>query len=212
MGRYRITMLIGYARVSTTDQNLDLQLDALKQAGCELLFTDTISGAKAERPGLKDALSHLRRDDTLVVWKLDRLGRTTKGLIDLVELLKECGIGFKSLQDNIDTSTPMGQFFFVVFSAIAELERSMIRERSKAGLAAARARKGGRPFALNGQDRVDAMLLIENGRPTQYVMEKFKVSHSTVDRNWKQWKSEKELSADKKPKPKREAAGEEIRA
>jgi len=207
-------MLIGYARVSTTDQNLDLQLDALQQAGCELLFTDTISGAKAERPGLKDALSHLRRDDTLVVWKLDRLGRTTKGLIDLVELLKERGIGFKSLQDNIDTSTPMGQFFFVVFSAIAELERSVIRERSKAGLAAARARgrKGGRPFALKGQDRVDAMLLIESGRPTQYIMEKFKVSHSTVDRNWKQWKSEKELSADKKPKPKREAAGEEIRA
>jgi len=108
----------------------------------------------------------------------------------------------------------MGQFFFVVFSAIAELERSMIRERSKAGLAAARARgrKGGRPFALKGQDRVDAMLLIENGRPTQYIMEKFKVSRSTADRNWKQWKSEKELSADKKSKPKREAAGEEIRA
>ena len=146
------------------------------------------------------------------MWKLDRLGRTTKGLIDLVELLKERGIGFKSLQDNIDTSTPMGQFFFVVFSAIAELERSMIRERSKAGLAAARARgrKGGRPFALQGQDRVDAMLLIESGRPTQYIMEKFKVSRSTVDRNWKQWKSEKELRAEKQPKSKREAVGEEI--
>lgn len=207
-------MFIGYARVSTTDQNLDLQLDALKQAGCELLFTDTLSGAKAERPGLKDAFSHLRRDDTLVVWKLDRLGRTTKGLIDFVELLKERGIGFKSLQDNIDTSTPMGQFFFVVFSAIAELERSMIRERSKAGLAAARARgrKGGRPFALRGQDRVDAMLLIENGRSTQYIMEKFKVSRSTVDRNWKQWKSEQELRAEKKPQLRREAAGEAIRA
>ena len=113
-------------------QALGVEREFFKQAGCELLFTDTISGAKAERPGLKDALSHLRRDDTLVVWKLDRLGRTTKGLIDLVDLLKERGIGFKSLQDNIDTSTPMGQFFFVVFSAIAELERSMIRERSKA--------------------------------------------------------------------------------
>ena len=189
-------MLIGYARVSTTDQNLDLQLDALQQAGCERIFQDTISGAKSERPGLKDALSHLRRDDTLVVWKLDRLGRTTKGLIDLVELLKERGIGFKSLQDNIDTLTTMGQFFFVVFSAIAELERSMIRERSKAGLAATRARgrKGGRPFALKGNDRIDAMKLIEAGRDTKYIMDKFGVSRSTVDRNWKRWKAERGLA------------------
>ena len=186
-------MLIGYARVSTQDQNLDLQLDALKQAGCELLFTDTLSGAKAERPGLKDTLSHLRRDDTLVVWKLDRLGRTTKGLIDLVEQLKERGIGFKSLQDNIDTSTPMGQFFFVVFSAIAELERSMIRERSKAGLLAAKARgrKGGRPFALRGENRVDAMKLLEAGRDIKYVMQKYGISRSTLDRNWKRWQEEK---------------------
>jgi Enterobacteriaceae phage serine recombinase len=188
-----VGVLIGYARVSTHDQHVDLQLDALTQAGCELLFTDTISGAKTDRPGLKDTLSHLRRDDILVVWKLDRLGRTTKGLIDLVEHLKERGIGFKSLQDNIDTSTPMGQFFFVVFSAIAELERSMIRERSKAGLAAARARgrKGGRPFALRGNERIDAMQLIEAGRDTQYVMEKYGVSRSTVDRNWKRWQVEK---------------------
>ena len=186
-------MLIGYARVSTQDQNLDLQLDALKQAGCELLFTDTLSGAKAERPGLKDTLSHLRRDDTLVVWKLDRLGRTTKGLIDLVEQLKERRIGFKSLQDNIDTSTPMGQFFFVVFSAIAELERSMIRERSKAGLLAAKARgrKGGRPFALRGENRVDAMKLLEAGRDIKYVMQKYGISRSTLDRNWKRWQEEK---------------------
>jgi DNA invertase Pin-like site-specific DNA recombinase len=186
-------VLIGYARVSTQDQNLDLQLDALKQAGCELLFTDTLSGAKAERPGLKDTLSHLRRDDTLVVWKLDRLGRTTKGLIDLVEQLKERGIGFKSLQDNIDTSTPMGQFFFVVFSAIAELERSMIRERSKAGLLAAKARgrKGGRPFALRGENRVDAMKLLEAGRDIKYVMQKYGISRSTLDRNWKRWQEEK---------------------
>jgi len=186
-------VLIGYARVSTQDQNLDLQLDALKQAGCELLFTDTLSGAKAERPGLKDTLSHLRRDDTLVVWKLDRLGRTTKGLIDLVEQLKERGIGFKSLQDNIDTSTPMGQFFFVVFSAIAELERSMIREWSKAGLLAAKARgrKGGRPFALRGENRVDAMKLLEAGRDIKYVMQKYGISRSTLDRNWKRWQEEK---------------------
>ena len=186
-------MLIGYARVSTQDQNLDLQLDALKQAGCELLFTDTLSGAKAERPGLKDTLSHLRRDDTLVVWKLDRLGRTTKGLTDLVEQLKERGIGFKSLQDNIDTSTPMGQFFFVVFSAIAELERSMIREWSKAGLLAAKARgrKGGRPFALRGENRVDAMKLLEAGRDIKYVMQKYGISRSTLDRTWKRWQEEK---------------------
>jgi DNA invertase Pin-like site-specific DNA recombinase len=186
-------VLIGYARVSTQDQNLDLQLDALQKAGCELIFKDTISGAKADRPGLKDTLSHLRRDDTLVVWKLDRLGRTTKGLIDLVEQLKERGIGFKSLQDNIDTSTPMGQFFFVVFSAIAELERSMIRERSKAGLASAKARgrTGGRPFALKGEDRVDAMKLLESGRDVQYVMSKFGISRSTLDRNWKRWQKER---------------------
>jgi DNA invertase Pin-like site-specific DNA recombinase len=101
-------VLIGYARVSTSDQNLDLQLDALQKAGCELLFQDTISGAKLDRPGLKNAMSYLRRDDTLVVWKLDRLGRTTKGLIDLVELLKERDISFRSLQDNIDTSTLLG--------------------------------------------------------------------------------------------------------
>jgi len=142
---------------------------------------------------LKDTLSHLRRDDTLVVWKLDRLGRTTKGLIDLVEQLKERGIGFKSLQDNIDTSTPMGQFFFVVFSAIAELERSMIRERSKAGLLAAKARgrKGGRPFALRGENRVDAMKLLEAGRDIKYVMQKYGISRSTLDRNWKRWQEEK---------------------
>jgi DNA invertase Pin-like site-specific DNA recombinase len=186
-------VLIGYARVSTQEQNLDLQLDALQKAGCERIFQDTISGAKAERPGLKDALSHLRRDDTLVVWKLDRLGRTTKGLIDLVEQLKERGIGFKSLQDNIDTSTTIGQFFFVVFSAIAELERSMIRERSKAGLASARARgrRGGRPFALKGEDRIDAMKLLESGRDVQYVMSKFSISRSTLDRNWKRWQEER---------------------
>jgi DNA invertase Pin-like site-specific DNA recombinase len=186
-------VLIGYARVSTADQNLDLQLDALKQAGCERIFHDMISGAKAERPGLQDTLSHLRRDDTLVVWKLDRLGRTTKGLIDLVEYLKERGIGFKSLQDHIDTASPMGQFFFVLMSAIAELERSLIQERSKAGLAAARARgrQGGRPYALQGQDRIDAMLLIEAGRDTRYVRERYKISRSTLEREWRKWKAEK---------------------
>jgi Site-specific recombinases, DNA invertase Pin homologs len=186
-------VLIGYARVSTQDQNLDLQLDALQKAGCERIFQDTISGAKADRPGLKDTLSHLRRDDTLVVWKLDRLGRTTKGLIDLVEMLKERGIGFKSLQDQIDTATPMGKFFFVVFSAIAELERNLIKERSQAGLEAAKARgrRGGRPFALKGEDLVDAMKLLESGRDTQYVMEKYRISRSTLDRNWKRWQAEK---------------------
>ena len=117
--RRHSNVLIGYARVSTTEQHLDLQTDALTRAGCELFFTDTLSGEKTERAGLAQALSHLRRDDTLVVWKLDCLGRTTKGLIDLVEQLKERGIGLKSLQDQIDTTTPMGQFFFVVFSAIA---------------------------------------------------------------------------------------------
>jgi DNA invertase Pin-like site-specific DNA recombinase len=131
-------------------------------------------------------------------WKLDRLGRTTKGLIELAELLKERGIGFKSLQDNIDNSTPMGQFFFVVSrhcrTRTQHDTRALWQDWQRPGLGKERRTA----LALKGQDRADAMLLIENGRPTQYIMEKFKAS-STVDRNWKQWKSEKESSADKNP-------------
>jgi DNA invertase Pin-like site-specific DNA recombinase len=143
-------MFIGYARVSTDDQNLDLQRDALKKANCEQIFTDTVSGTKAERKGLTDALSHLRSGDTLVVWRLDRLGRSLRHLIDTVTDLEVRGIGFKSLQESIDTTTSGGKLVFHIFGALAEFEREIIRERTNAGLSAARSRgkSGGRPKAL----------------------------------------------------------------
>ena len=132
-------MLIGYVRVSTNDQNTDLQRNALNCAGCELIFEDKISGTKSERPGLKKLLRTLSAGDTLVVWKLDRLGRSMRHLVVLVEELRERGINFRSLTDSIDTSTPMGRFFFHVMGALAEMERELIVERTKAGLEAARA-------------------------------------------------------------------------
>jgi DNA invertase Pin-like site-specific DNA recombinase len=143
-------MLIGYARVSTDEQNLDLQRDALHKAGCEQIYTDRVSGTKAERKGLTEALSHLRQGDTLVVWRLDRLGRSLRHLIDTVTELQEREIGFKSLQESIDTTTSGGKLVFHIFGALAEFEREIIRERTKAGLTAARARgkSGGRPKAL----------------------------------------------------------------
>jgi len=139
-------MLIDYARVSTDDQNLALQKDALKKVGCQKIFSDKMSGAGAERPGLQDALDYLRdNEDTLVVWRLDRLGRSLKNLIELMNLLEEHGIGFQSLQESIDTTTSGGKLIFHIFGALAEFERNLIRERTNAGLAAARARgkKGG---------------------------------------------------------------------
>ena len=145
-------MYIGYARVSTDDQNLAPQEDALKEAGCERIFHDKISGAKSERPGLTEALDYLRDgEDVLVVWRLDRLGRSLKDLIELVNQLEERKIGFKSLQDPVDTTSPGGMLVFHIFGALAEFERNLIRERTKAGLAAARARgkKGGRRRVLN---------------------------------------------------------------
>src|SRR6266487_3104650 len=149
-------MLIGYARVSTHDQNLDLQLDALRKAGCDArhIYTDTISGAKTERKGLENALDHLRAGDTLVVWRLDRLGRTLKQLIELINDLNSREVGFRSLQENIDTTTSGGKLVFHIFGALAEFERDIIRERTQAGLAAARARgkTGGRPKAATLSD------------------------------------------------------------
>ena len=142
-------MLIGYARVSTHEQTLDLQLDALKQLGCaeDRIYTDKISSAKADRPGLKQALDQLRVGDTLVVWRLDRLGRSLQELISLVNTIHAKGAGFKSLQENMDTTTSGGKLVFHFFGALAEFERDVIRERTRAGLQAARARgrKGGRP-------------------------------------------------------------------
>ena len=133
-------MLIGYARVSTHEQNLDLQIDALKVVGCEKIFTDKISTLKAERKGLQEALDFLRPGDVLVVWKLDRLGRTLKQLIELIAMFNQKGIGFKSLKETIDTTTSTGKLVFHIFAALAEFERDIIRERTNAGLQAARAR------------------------------------------------------------------------
>jgi len=143
-------MQIGYARVSTGEQTLDLQCDALTKAGCDRIFEETASGAKADRLLLKEALAYARPGDTLVVWRLDRLGRSLKHLIETVADLATRGIGFKSLTEQIDTTTPGGKLIFHVFGALAEFERDLIRERTNAGLAAARARgrTGGRPKKL----------------------------------------------------------------
>ena len=147
-------MFIGYARVSTHEQTLALQQDALTKAECSRVFTDTASGAKADRPGLEEALDFARAGDTLVVWKLDRLGRSLPHLLETVAWLQEQGIGFKSLTEQIDTTTSGGKLIFHVFAALAEFERDVIRERTQAGLAAARARgrKGGRPASPSLSD------------------------------------------------------------
>ena len=139
-------MFIGYARVSTQDQNLELQREALSKAGCQKVFADKVSGRQAERPGLATALEMLREGDTFVVWKLDRLGRSVKQLVDLVGELYKQGVQFKSLTDSIDTGTPSGRFFFHVMASLAEMERELIVERTRAGLEVARqlGRKGGR--------------------------------------------------------------------
>jgi DNA invertase Pin-like site-specific DNA recombinase len=154
-------MLIGYARVSTDDQKLNLQQDALHTAGCEKIFEDYLSGARATRPGLTSALEMARSGDTLVVWRLDRLGRSLKDLIQLTETLKQRSIGLQSLQESIDTTTSSGQLIFHLFGALAEFERNLIRERTNAGLTAARARGrlGGRPKALDLNKRQLAVKL-----------------------------------------------------
>jgi DNA invertase Pin-like site-specific DNA recombinase len=154
-------MLIGYARISTHEQNLDLQKDALTTAGCEKIFVDEVSGAVATRPGLQQAMDILREGDVLVVWRLDRLGRSLRNLIELVGVLEEQKVGFRSLQEAMDTSSSGGKLIFHVFGALAEFERNLIRERTNAGLTAARARgrKGGRPKRLNDQKRKLAVQL-----------------------------------------------------
>ena len=132
-------MLIGYARVSTSDQRLDLQEDALRAAGCEHIFTDTVSGAKTERPGLAAALEACRGGDVLIVWKLDRLGRSLAHLAEIIQALAKRNVGFRSLQEQLDTTTSGGKLIFHLFASLAEFERDLIRERTSAGLAAARA-------------------------------------------------------------------------
>jgi DNA invertase Pin-like site-specific DNA recombinase len=152
-------MRIGYARVSTKDQNLDMQVDALRETGCEEIFTEVASGAKTARPALDETLSRLRAGDVLVIWKLDRLGRSLKHLVTLATELMERDIGLISLNDPIDTTTPQGRLIFNIFASLAEFERDLIRERTQAGLEAARARgrRGGRPKGLSKQAEATAM-------------------------------------------------------
>lgn len=176
-------MLVGYARVSTLDQKPELQLDALKAAGCERIFEERASGAQRERPQLVAALDYLRHGDTLVVWRFDRLARSTGQLIATMETLEQRGIGLRSLTENIDTATAGGKLIFHVFAALAEFERALLRERTAAGLAAARARGkiGGRPKALNDNDIAAARALLKDENITvTAVAKRLGVSLSTL--------------------------------
>jgi DNA invertase Pin-like site-specific DNA recombinase len=178
-------MLIGYARVSTQDQTLNLQKDALKKIGCNKIFTDTASGAKAERTGLNEALEYVREGDTLVVWRLDRLGRSLKHLIETISQLDTRKIGFKSLTENIDTTTNGGKLIFHIFGALAEFERNLIRERTNAGLQAARARgrKGGRPKSLTGKKTAMAQALYNDKNNTiDEICKTLNISRATLYR------------------------------
>lgn len=154
-------MLIGYARVSTDDQSLDLQRDALKKAGCERIFEDYISGSNADRTGLNEALKYARSGDVIVVWRLDRLSRSLKDLIEMINTLEAKNIGFLSLEESINTTSSSGKLIFHIFGALAEFERNLIKERTQAGLNAARARGrvGGRPKALSEDERKLAVKL-----------------------------------------------------
>ncbi len=179
-------MLIGYARISTNEQNLNLQTDALTRAGCEKIFTDTASGAKSDRTGLTEAINFMRKGDTLCVWKLDRLGRSLKHLIETVLALQALGKGFCSLQENIDTTTSGGKLFFHIFGALAEFERDIIRERTRAGLASARSRGrlGGRPSIMNSKKLKMATSLYADGK-TQVgeICETLGISRATFYRH-----------------------------
>lgn len=179
-----ILMMIGYARVSTQDQNLDLQTEALTRAGCEKIYEDKISGVRAERPGLTRTLEMLREGDTLVVWKLDRLGRSVKQLVDMVGELHKQGVQFKSLTDAIDTGTPAGRFFFHVMASLAEMERELIIERTRTGLDAARqlGRKGGRKPKMTSSKIESAKRLLATGIPHKDVAKDLGVSVPTLYR------------------------------
>lgn len=175
-------MLIGYARVSTGDQNLDLQKNALVRAECEQIFEDTASGKNSRRPGLRRAIRSLKPGDSLVVWKLDRLGRSVRDLIALVSELQDRGIHFRSLTDSIDTSTPAGRFFFHVMSALAEMERELIVERTRAGLAVAReqGRVGGRRRVMTEEVVERCRRMLENGATRQQIADVIGVGVKTI--------------------------------
>lgn len=179
-------MKIGYARVSTKDQNFNLQIDALKNTGCEKIYREVVSGAKAERAQLNSMLENLRKGDILVVWKLDRLGRSLKHLVELVSELVKKGVGLKSINDPIDTTTAQGRLSFNIFASLAEFERDIIRERTQAGLSAARARGrvGGRPKGLPKKAEATAYaaetLYLEKKLTVEQIAEKLNISKGTL--------------------------------
>jgi len=174
--------LIGYARVSTAEQDTALQTDALRKAGCDKIFEDTASGAKAERPGLAAALAYVREGDALVVWRLDRLGRSLPHLIETIGALQARGVGFRSLTEAIDTTTSGGRLIFHVFGALGQFERDLIRERTKAGLtaAAARGRKGGRKPVVTAEKLQRAREHIANGLTVREAAARLKVGKTAL--------------------------------
>lgn len=178
-------MRIGYARISTSDQNLDMQIDALKKADCSKIFEDIASGAKSDRDGLSQALNYMREGDTLVVWKLDRLGRSLKQLIEVINQIHDENKAFISLQESIDTTTPGGKLVFHVFGALAEFERDLIRERTNAGLVAARARGkiGGRPRVMDEKAIAMAkVLMADEQSAVRDICEALGISKATLYR------------------------------
>jgi DNA invertase Pin-like site-specific DNA recombinase len=177
---------IGYARVSTREQSADLQVDALRSAGCEKVYTETASGARTERPVLNELLRNLRAGDVLVIWKLDRLGRSLKHLVELAGMLMDQDVGLRSLHDPVDTTSPQGRLTFNIFASLAEFERDLIRERTQAGLSAARARgrNGGRPKGISPQAEATAMaaetLYREGKLTTRQIASRLSISKNTL--------------------------------
>lgn len=203
-------MLIGYARVSTSSQNLDLQIDALTKAGCEKIFTDKQTGrnglspAQDLREGLARALDQLRAGDTLVVWKLDRLGRNVRGLLEFADNLEKIGVEFKSIRDNIDTTTAIGRLFFIIIAAMAQMEMDLTAERAAAGREAARSRGrlGGRPNKLTNDQLGIAEAAIAAGKTYRELATTFGVARSTVYRSLQAMKTQK-TEAQQGPKAKK---------
>ncbi|RAJ94228.1 DNA invertase Pin-like site-specific DNA recombinase [Larkinella arboricola] len=186
-------MLIGYARVSTTEQNPELQQDALKKAGCEKVFTDKVSGTAAIRPELNRLKEQLRKGDVLVVWRLDRLGRSVRDLIDWMAYLEKAGVALKSLHESIDTTSNTGKLVFHIFAAVAEFERELIRERTMAGLESARSRgrKGGRNFKVDSNARQLAIKLYDQKTPIQDICNLVGISKQTLYSYVRQDRAEK---------------------
>jgi DNA invertase Pin-like site-specific DNA recombinase len=175
-------MKIGYARVSTADQKLEPQTDTLSEAGCEKFFTDIASGARTQRPGLDKAIAFCRKGDTLVVWKLDRMGRSMSHLIEMIQKLEKKGVAFQSLTEKIDTTTAGGRLIFHLFGALAEFERDLIRERVQAGLKSARARgrKGGRPGVSEETKAMAQALMADNSLSTKQICDRLGIAKSTL--------------------------------